>query len=86
GAYALFPLALAAALNAEPRKTAQASARLALAGGGAILINPQLLGILADQIGLARAFGVVPLYVLLAMGATIAARWADGATAAASAR
>ncbi|MCB0076158.1 MAG: MFS transporter [Anaerolineales bacterium] len=86
GAYALFPLALAAALNAEPRRTAQASARLALAGGGAILINPQLLGMLADQIGLARAFGVVPLYVVLAMGATIAARWADGATAAEAAR
>lgn len=63
----LYPLTLAQALAAAPAQSALASARAALASGGAILTSPLLLGALADRAGLLRGFGVIPVAILVAV-------------------
>lgn len=63
----LFPLTLSAATTAGAAAANKASARTSLAAGLAILIAPQVLGSLADRIGMATAFaltGALPLGVL----------------------
>lgn len=52
----LFPLSLSAATTLGAAVANKASARVSLAGGLAILIAPQVLGSLADQIGIQSAF------------------------------
>lgn len=69
----LFPLALAAALNAAPGRTDLASARAATGGGLAILLLPQLLGAVADVAGLAQAYTVVLVLLPLAVVITLVA-------------
>lgn len=56
----LYPVSLALAMNAAPHQANVASARLTLCSSLATLTLPFGLGWLADQIGIARAFGVVP--------------------------
>ncbi len=65
----LFPLTLSLALGLAPAQSDQASARITLGGGLAILLAPLLLGRLADMWGLAQAFAIVP--VLLGGGALL---------------
>lgn len=52
----LFPLTLAAATATVPEHANLASARISLGSGVAILVTPQILGTLADQIGIQQAF------------------------------
>ncbi len=73
GTALLYPLSLGMALEAAgPRRAAQASARVMLAVGLAILTAPLALGAVADRAGLAMAHLVIPglamasLLVLLA--------------------
>lgn len=65
----LFPLGLAAASDVGADDVDRASARIAQAAGLAILIAPQILGILADSWGIFRAYAVLPvlLFALIAM-------------------
>jgi fucose permease len=44
-----------------------ANTRLALCGGAAVLLLPFALGLLADVVGIERAYGIVPLLLLAAL-------------------
>lgn len=63
----LFPFALVAASAAGHQAADQASARISLGNGCAIMITPQLLGILADSVGIDRAYGIVLVLLLLGL-------------------
>ena len=62
----VYPLGVSAAIAAAPGNTDAAAARLAIGGGGAILVAPFVLGALADRVGIGTAFGIV----LTIIGAT----------------
>jgi MFS family permease len=64
GVACLYPMLQALALRASPGQSVQASARATLASGLAILASPLLLGGLADALGIARAYAVVPVLLL----------------------
>jgi fucose permease len=61
----LFPLGLSLASDIGSEQANVASARVSLAAGLAIFIMPQILGILADQVGIQLAYSVVPILLLL---------------------
>jgi fucose permease len=67
----LYPLTLAVTTSLAPEQANIASARTSMASGLAILVGPQILGAVADQFGINRAYGVVPLLVGLALALTI---------------
>lgn len=69
-----YPLAIAVATAAAPEQEDVATARLALADGGAALLAPLTLGSLAGPLGIERAFGVAWPLIL---GAFILTRWAN---------
>lgn len=60
----LFPLTISVATGIDPQQSNTASARISLASGIAILVAPQVLGGLADQIGISGAFGVAGVLLL----------------------
>ncbi len=67
----LFPLTLSAASGSvAPHQADAASSRVTLAAGLAILITPQVLGMLADQVGIKSAYAVVAVF-LTAISAAI---------------
>ena len=70
----LFPAAYASALDAAPGQPDIASARLTVCGGGAVLLIPLVLGLMADAIGIAWAFGIVIPLVAGALVTVILAR------------
>ncbi|MCA9876963.1 MAG: MFS transporter [Thermomicrobiales bacterium] len=89
----LFPLGAALAMGAAPGLSNEAGARLSFASGAAILAAPLLLGTLADAVGIALAYAVVPVFLAGAVLASwLGAMWSrrqgvgvsDGAGAAAS--
>jgi fucose permease len=68
----LFPLTLSAASGVVmPAQADAASGRIALAAGVAILITPQVLGSLADQIGIQSAYSIVVIFLLIVAGAVL---------------
>lgn len=67
----LFPLALSVAASTAPRQVDVASARVSLGGGIAIFLAPFVLGWAADNFGIQRAFTVVLVLLLMAVGATL---------------
>lgn len=68
----LFPLTLSAASGVvTPAQADAASGRIALAAGLAILIMPQALGALADQIGIQGAYGIIAACLLIVAGAVL---------------
>ena len=68
-----YPLGIGAAMRAAPKQTNKASARGSLAAALAILIAPQTLGTLADNIGIVNAFGLTILLCLAAIASTLTA-------------
>ena len=71
----VYPLGISAAIASAPENTDAAAARLAIGGGGAILVAPFILGALADRIGIATAFGiVVPMLLAALLLALVAGR------------
>ncbi|MBL8145149.1 MAG: MFS transporter [Anaerolineae bacterium] len=54
-----FPMTLASALHAGRDNVDTASARVAIANGLAILIAPQVLGSLGDQVGIGSAYAMI---------------------------
>ena len=66
GASNLFPFALVVALAVGASTVDRASARISFGSGTAALITPQLLGSLADSVGIARAFSVIVVLQALA--------------------
>jgi fucose permease len=72
GIGAVYPLGIAAAI-AEADNSDAAAARLAVGGGGAILVAPFALGALADRIGIASAFGIVVPMLIAALSLALVA-------------
>jgi predicted MFS family arabinose efflux permease len=64
----LFPFNLAAATSIAPQQSNTASARISVGNGLAILLTPQVLGSLADRVGIQNAYGIVPVFVVAALG------------------
>jgi sugar phosphate permease len=52
-----------------------ASARVSLGVGTALLTAPLLLGWLADQLSLQRAYGIVIMLIVVACGVVLNNRW-----------
>ncbi|HYO87486.1 MAG TPA: MFS transporter [Candidatus Limnocylindrales bacterium] len=73
----LFPLSLSAATTIGADMANTASARVSLAGGLAILIVPQVLGSLADQIGIQTAFLLAGLMGVGVLTLSLFAVWAQ---------
>lgn len=69
----VYPLTVAVAAGTAPGLTDLATARLALASGGAVLLAPLALGAVADRVGIGRAFGVAVPLLIGAIGAATAA-------------
>ena len=67
----LFPFALSVATSTAPLQVDAASARVSLGGGIAIFLAPFVLGWAADNFGIQRAFTVVLVLLLMAVGATL---------------
>jgi fucose permease len=62
-----YPLTLSIAVGYAKEKTNQASARITLGVGLALLISPLVLGWLADRLGLQIAFGMVIVLMVTAI-------------------
>ncbi len=73
GIGSVYPLGVSVALAAAPGNTDAAAARLAVAGGGAVLLAPLVLGALADRVGIGAAFGIVPPMLLAAVSLAVVA-------------
>ena len=69
----VYPLGVSAAIASAPGNTDAAAARLAVGGGGAILVAPFVLGALADRIGIGTAFGIVVPMLLAALALALIA-------------
>ena len=68
GIASLFPLGLALAIGVVTNnQTDAASSRISLMVGLAIFLAPQILGSLADQIGLTGAYGIVAVLLMSAL-------------------
>ncbi len=63
----VYPLGVSAAIATVPTNADAAAARLAVGGGGAILVAPLFLGALADRTGIGAAFGIVVPMLLAAL-------------------
>jgi hypothetical protein len=66
-------LGISAAIASAPGNSDAAAARLAIGGGGAILVAPFVLGSLADRIGISTAFGIVIPMLLAALALALLA-------------
>ncbi len=62
-----YPLTMSIAVGLDGEKTNQASARVTLAVGAALLSAPLVLGRLADSLGLQTAFAMAPALVIAAL-------------------
>ena len=69
----LYPLGVSSALASGAGQTDAAAAKLAVGGGGAVLVAPLVLGALADRVGIEVAFGVVVPMLLISGGLTLIA-------------
>lgn len=75
----LFPLTMAAATTAAPRQPDAATARLFIGSGLALLLTPQILAAIADQMDIQRAYGfvgalAVGVVLIILVANTLAAR------------
>ena len=69
GIACLFPLAAAITIAGTPGRTTLATGRAFTAASAAVLSGPLILGQVADAQGLRFAFGLVPLFLVLAAAA-----------------
>jgi MFS family permease len=72
-----YPLTVAAAASVVPNRPDQATARLAIAGAGALLTVPLVVGAISDAVGMRWGFGIVVPLLLAAVVATTAGRRAS---------
>jgi MFS family permease len=66
-----YPLTIAAATDAVPERPDQATARLAISGGSALLIVPFIVGAISDLVGMRWGFGIVMPLLIGALVATL---------------
>ena len=79
GVGSIYPLAISVGVATAPGRTDTATARLGLAGGGAILTAPFILGAFADRVGIEKAYGIVVPLLLAAVVLALLA-WRMGAS------
>jgi fucose permease len=72
----LFPQAISLALGIAAEQVDAANARVALSVSLSLLVAPQLLGGLADQIGIQYAYGTVLIFQFIALLLIVLANWA----------
>ncbi|MFQ3535821.1 MAG: MFS transporter [Aggregatilineales bacterium] len=72
----LFPQSLSLALSIAAGQADAANARVALSVSLSLLVAPQLLASLADQIGIQHAYGIVLIFQIVALGLILLANWA----------
>lgn len=77
GMGSVYPLAISVGVASVFGQADAATARLALAGGGAILLAPFVLGALADRVGIWGAYSIVPPLLLAALVLTLFTRRLD---------
>ena len=70
----LFPLSLSGAMAAGGTATARASARVSVFGSAAMLIMPNILGNLADAVGLRAALWMVAVVAVIAISIVLTAQ------------
>jgi MFS family permease len=70
-----YPLTVSAATSAAPHLVDQATARLAVAGGLALLTAPFAVGALSDAAGMRWGFGIVAPLLILAFAGLLSTRW-----------
>ncbi len=70
----LYPLTLTAANRAAPNHANAVSSRISLAMGLAILITPQILGSVADTIGIKNAYTIVVVLLVIVLMVVLLAR------------
>jgi MFS family permease len=71
-----YPMTLASAAGAAPHLIDQATARLAVASGSALLSAPFVVGVISDAVGMRWGFGiVVPLLLTAFISVVVAMRW-----------
>jgi fucose permease len=75
GVAMLFPLTLGFAMTEAGAAGARASARLIMAPGIAVLVDPPLLGAIADHAGLWLAQVMIPVFLVLAVAAFLIGEW-----------
>jgi len=73
GIGSVYPLGVSAAIASAPDNTDTAAARLAVGGGGAVLVAPFVLGAVADRAGIGTAFGIVVPMLLAAVSLALIA-------------
>jgi MFS family permease len=78
----LYPLTVATATGVVPHRIDQATARLAVATGTALLVGPFAVGALSDAAGMRWGFGIVVPVLILAFGGVLTARRRLGTPAA----
>ncbi len=76
GVSVLYPLGISVALETSRGNLAVAGARLTIASGGAILVAPFVLGAVADALGVAAGWSLVPLFGLVSLGLALVV-WRD---------
>lgn len=69
-----FPLSMASAMAMGQSRLNRASSRVSMSAGLAILISPQILATIADQVGIFNAYAVVGVLLVLVFGNLILAR------------
>ena len=67
----LYPFVVSAATGIVPERVDRAVARIALAGGSAILLAPFVLGSAADVFGIGKAYGIVAMILVAAVATTV---------------
>jgi MFS family permease len=70
-----YPLTVALATGSAPHLVDQAAARLAVAGGLALLTAPFVVGALSDAAGMRWGFGIVAPLLVLAFVGLLTTRW-----------
>jgi fucose permease len=81
GVGSVYPLTISVGVAAVPGGTDTATARFALAGGGAILLAPFVLGVIADRIGIEGAYGIVVPLLLASVALMLVAGRLDAGEA-----
>lgn len=74
GMAGLYPFGITLAMLAAGEARDRGAARAALASGAATLIAPVMIGAVADRLGMRAAFGLIPVFLLLAAIAYLAGR------------
>ncbi|MGA9596311.1 MAG: MFS transporter [Acidimicrobiia bacterium] len=70
-----FPMILSLSMGAARGRSDIAAARMNISAGGAVLLAPLTLGVIADQAGIRAAFGLVPaLFVIVVLLAILGRR------------